>query len=48
MSKAIEPKTQAADIGFSAISELLNSGAEEADELQVNGVSNGLLYYDVC
>ena len=46
MTKAIESNTQAADTGFSANLELLNSGAEETDELQVNDISTGFLYYD--
>ena len=36
------------DTGFSATLELRNSGAEEADELQVNNTSNGILYYGAC
>ena len=46
MSKATESNTQATATGFSAILEFLNSGAEEADELQINDISTDLLYYD--
>ena len=34
------------DTGLSATLELLNSGAEEVDKLQVNDISNGFLYND--
>lgn len=46
MSKAIESNMQAADTCFSETLELLNSGAEEADELQINDISIDLLYYN--